>query len=94
MSYAIKSTDPNKPPLFFGTFTEDIEPLFEGGRTIGNLPVDKIAELGTDILPIYNSNKDKWVYPSPDTSAPYLYIGAPNSSTAVNIGWALPWLTA
>lgn len=96
MSLAIKSTDPNKPPLFFGTFTEDIEPLFADhprGTAIGNFPVDKIADLGTDILPIYNSINDRWVYPSPDGTAPYLYMVAPQPNNSVNIGWSLPGLT-
>ena len=93
MSLAIKSTDPNKPPLFFGTFTEDIEHLFKYPSGIPNFPVDKVADLGTNILPIFNSINERWVYPNPDGTAPYLYMSPPDPYTIVNIGWALPGLT-
>lgn len=84
MSFAIKSTDSNLPPLIFGSFRGDIDSMFESENAyfIKPFPVDEISELGTDLVPIHNSLTTDLNYPSPDPNR-YLYIA--NATASVGI---------
>ena len=84
MSFAIKSTNSNLPPLIFGSFRGDIDSMFksEGDWFINPFPVDEIAELGTDLVPIHDSLTKGLVYPSPDPNR-YLYIAEAAASVGI-----------
>ena len=90
MSYAIKSSDPSKPPLIFGSFAKDIDDLFDGIAFIDNFPIDEVSELGTDIFPIFSRITDRWVYTPPEGENRFLYI-EPSTPDDCNIGY---WQTS
>lgn len=72
MSYAIASQNPNQPNLpvlIFGTFTGDtLSQLKSGENIIREVPIDDVAGLGTDILPMLNAIGQEFAYADPNAN--------------------------
>ena len=72
MSYAIASQNPNQPNLpvlIFGTFKGDtLSQLQSGVMSIREVPIDDVAELGTDVLPMFDAIGQEFAYADPNAN--------------------------
>lgn len=72
MSYAIASQNPNQPNLpvlIFGTFKGDtLSKLQKGEMYIDDVPIDDVASLGTDVLPMLDATGQEFAYADPNAN--------------------------